>query len=121
MVDGLEAHGVFQLGQMLSHPVQAVIIPLAQKPRGGKRLEGTEFIPQGELVGGVVLEAVGEGAGEKRLPGKGGHLCEGPPFRIGGGIGGLEGRPEGKADQKNAQQHRGQNNSYTILLHTAPP
>ena len=121
MVKGSSIHGVFQLGQMISHPVQAVIIPLTQQPCGGKCFERTELIPQRELIGGVVLKAIGKGAGKQRLAGEGRQLRQGAALRIGGGIGGLDGRPEGKADQKNAQQHRGQNNSYTILLHTAPP
>lgn len=90
MVKGSSIHGVFQLGQMIPHPVQAVIIPLAQQPCGGKCFERAEFIPQRELIGGVVLKAIGKGAGKQRLAGEVRQLRQGAALRIGGGIAGLK-------------------------------
>ena len=107
---------------MISHPIQPVIIPLVQKPCGGKRLEGTEFTTQGELIGGIVLEAVGKGTGEERLPCCSGHLCQRAPLRLREGIGRLEHRPKAECRQKHAQQGNGEYHAELInLFHCGTP
>lgn len=120
MVKGSSIHGVFQLGQMIPHPVQAVIIPLTQQPCGGQGLEGTELIPQRELIGGVVLKAIGKGAGKQRLAGEGRQLRQGAALRIGGGIGGLKNSPRVNAT-KNTPNTAMVRMVRVLLFSTAAP
>lgn len=70
MGNGVLIQRVFQLGGIVVRKVDPVVVLLTEEIQPRQRFQGAELLPQGELVGGVVLIAGHEFAGENGADGQ---------------------------------------------------
>ena len=106
-VHGTGVQGEVQLGGIAPGEIHPVHVPLAQQVIGHQGAQGTELLPQGELVGGGVLQLAGILAGQEAEDGKLRPLGQGAALRLGHIPRGPQQAPQAEARQKARQQAHG--------------